>query len=287
MGGLSSDIHYNVLRRERSFFGTLRVRLDRDSKQLVLVHGNTMHGAQSLDPARRHEPLAYYHPSGPIGQVFEALRAQGSRPPIAFIGLGIGTLAAYGAPDQQLTFYEIDPAVQHLARDPEYFTYLRDAEDRGVQLKVVLGDARLKMEQAADKQYGLIVIDAFSSDAIPIHLLTREAFHLYLSKLTGDGLLAFHISSRSLDLEPVVGALAQDTGLVGLVQRDEALKKLGKASSDWVVLARKPADLGGLARDARWKLLSGGRHVAVWTDDFSNVLGVVRWRRTVLSILAF
>lgn len=177
-----------------------------------------------------------------------------------------------------MIFYEIDPAVERLARNTEYFTYLSDSEARRVKLNVVLGDARLKLERAPDHQYGLIFIDAFSSHAIPIHLITREAIHLYLEKMSEDALLAFHISNPALRHESVLGALARDAGLIGLIRYDGADEKIGKAASVWVVMARQQADLGKLANDVRWKLLSGGADVAIWTDDYSNLLRIFKWR---------
>src|SRR5262249_38021787 len=160
-----------------------------------LVHGSTLHGRQSLDPKRRGEPLAYYHPSGPIGRVFDIFQQKQVPRNMAVIGLGAGALACYAQPGERITFYEIDPAVYRIASDPRYFTYLPDAEQRGAKVAVVLGDARLRLREGPDGAFGLIVVDAFSSDAIPIHLLTEEAFALYLSKLAEGGLLAVHISN--------------------------------------------------------------------------------------------
>jgi hypothetical protein len=273
---LATDLQDPVVHRERSFFGVHQIRHDRERRELRLYHGTTVHGMQSLDPRRRQEPLAYYHPTGPIGQVFQTLRATGKPPPVAIVGLGAGALAAYGAPGQAVTFYEIDPAVARLAVDPRHFTYLRDAETRGVKLRVVLGDARLRLAHARDREYGLIVVDAFTSHAIPVHLLTREALGLYLAKLTGDGLLALHLSNPHLRLERVLGALARDAALIALLQDDRPDERLGKAASTWAVLARQGVDLGGLARDPRWRTPPGQLAAPVWTDDFSNLLGVLR-----------
>src|SRR5262249_45410304 len=154
---------------------------------------------------------------------------------------------------------------------------LRDAEERGVELEVVLGDARIRLAEAADGWYGLLIVDAFSSDAIPIHLLTREALALYFAKLGEGGILAVHISNRYVDLEPVLGNLAEAGRLAGLVQRD-GQNEAGKTSSHWVVLARQKEDLGKLAGDQRWQRLAGRSGIGVWTDDYSNLLSVLRWR---------
>jgi hypothetical protein len=248
-----------------------------DEKYRSLVHGTTLHGMQSLDPPRSKEPLTYYYPTGPIGSVFTAFREEFAKSHIAIIGLGAGSLACYGAPGQYWTFYEIDPAIERIAR--RYFTFLRDCPPR---TNVVLGDARLSLAKAPDLHYSLIVLDAFSSDSIPVHLLTRQAIQLYLTKLADGGILAFHISNRSLDLQPVVGHLARDFGLFGVVREDreisEAEAERGKAVSDWVVIARKKEELGNLPQDSRRELLSGYGGT-VWTDDFSNILSVFKWQR--------
>src|SRR5262249_12987779 len=149
-----------------------------------------------------------------VGQVFAAFAEELRPQPVAVIGLGAGTLAAYGQTGQTLDFYEIDPLIKRIASDPQYFTYLRDAQARGVKLDIILGDARLKLEQRIGqegaKKYGLLVVDAFSSDAIPIHLINREALDIYLANLAEHGILVFHISNRHLDLEPVLANLAKD-----------------------------------------------------------------------------
>jgi hypothetical protein len=272
-----------TLYQERSFFGVLRVKLDPQLKANVLTHGTTVHGLQSWDADRRDQPLGYYHRAGPLGQLFKALEGSAATQRIGVVGLGAGTMACYcKGSDQSLTFYEIDPAVERVARDPRLFTYLDDCQKRGVDLHVVLGDARLELAKTPQR-HGLLVIDAFSSDAIPVHLLTREALRLYLDHLRQDGVLAFHTSSRYFDLLPVLAALARDAGLECLVQEEasvtEAEKAAGKYESTWVVMAH-PGHLGPLAGDARWKSGSDQPVAALWTDDYSNVLGVVRWQQT-------
>ena len=264
--------------RERSFFGVSQVRVYPTKRLTLLLSGTTNHGAQSLDPARRHEPLAYFHRTGPIGQVFASLPAQDA-PRVAIIGLGAGSLACYGTPGQQFTFYEIDPTVERLARDPRYFTFLQLCPP---DIRVVLGDARLSLAAAPDASYGLIVLDAFSSDAIPSHLLTREALGLYLRKLTESGLLALHISNNRLDLEPTVANLAHDAQLVALAQFDERVSadeaRAGKTPSHWVVLARSWKDLRALPHSRQWHALSPRPDRTLWTDDFSNIFEVLKWR---------
>ena len=245
------------------------------------MHGSTVHGIQSLDPARRGEPLGYYHRKGPIGDVFESLRTRIPEARVAVAGLGAGTLAAFGEPGQHWTFYEIDPTVVRMARDPRWFTYLRDSR---AHQRVVLGDARLSLARAADERYDLLVLDAYSSDAIPVHLITREALHLYLERLTPDGMLAFHVSNRYFDLTRVVARLAADAGLVARIRVDavsRADRDRGATSSRYVVMVRAPGDLGTLAQDPRWQPLQADATVALWTDDFASPLSVLKWDETL------
>ncbi len=268
-----------ALHTERSFFGVHRVTQDAGGKYRMLVHGSTIHGVQSLDPSRRREPLSYFSRAGPIGQVFAAFSGPEIHRRVAVVGLGTGSLACYGEPGQQFAFYEIDPIVERIARDPRYFTFLRDCLPK---IDVVLGDARLSLVKAPNRRYDMIILDAFSSDAIPMHLVTREALKLYLTKLSDDGILAFHISSRYLNLQPILGDLARDAGLLCLGQDDTNVSPAeienGKFPSQWVVMARKRDDLGNLAQDERWQALPGRSEKRVWTDDFSNLLGIIRWK---------
>jgi hypothetical protein len=268
------------LHSERSFFGVLRVTVDPAGKFHQLVHGNTIHGRQFIEGSRRGEPLSYYHRAGPVGHFFRALqpRLQGAR--IGVVGLGVGAMAAYAQPDQTWTYYEIDPAVKRLACDPAHFTFLKDC--RAGPPEILLGDARLRLREAPDAAYDLFVLDAFSSDAVPVHLLTREALRLYLAKLTPHGLLLLHISNRYLDLKPVAANLAHDAGLVCRCREDLGLtaaeKADGKDPSQWVAMARSREDLGQLNRSVQWLPLAGRPKVALWTDDFSNILSIFKWK---------
>jgi hypothetical protein len=276
-GALYTSDQGQVLHAERSFFGIHRVLLDPSGRFHVIAHGGTLHGRQALDPARKREPLSYYYANGPIGQVFAA--DAGARGRVAVIGLGAGSLTCYSRPGQAWTLYEIDPSVERIARDPAYFTFLRDcAPNAGV----VLGDARLSLVHAADQGYDLMVLDAYSSDSTPVHLITREALALYRAKLAPGGLLAFHISNQYLDLKPVLADLARDAGMVARFQDDLVLDPAdaarGKSASQWVIMARDSADFGALAVDPRWRPLEGQADAAVWTDDYSSILSVLRWR---------
>jgi hypothetical protein len=269
-----------ILHIERDFFGVLRVTMDPQGKFHQIVQGNTVHGRQSIDPMRATEPLSYYHRTGPVGQVFEVFNAAPTAPRVAIVGLGAGTLACYAQTAQDWTFYEIDPAVQRIAEDPQYFTFLKYSS--AGKLNVVLGDARLGLREATERQYGLLILDAFSSDAIPVHLLTREALRLYLEKLANGGLIALHISNRRLDLKPVIANLANDAHLVCFNRDDLAISASesaqGKEASQWVVLARTKEDLHALPSDQRWHPLYAQPSFGLWTDDFSDILSLLKWR---------
>lgn len=265
-----------VLHAERTFFGVNRVvRFDSPRPYNCFIHGTTRHGSQFLDPNMRSVATSYFHATGPIGQLFLTLGDASRIERVAVIGLGAGTLAAYGRAGQHFVFYEIDPAVVRIARDEGYFTYLRDCR---ASTDFVVGDARLEIAKAPDGWYDLIVVDAFSSDAIPVHLFTREAVALYFRKLSPNGIVAINLTSRYLDLAPVVDAIATDLSLAGLVREDDvtSLDQLqeGKERSTWAVLGREPVELDPLAQDPRWRRLPNPGFL--WTDDFSNVLGVMR-----------
>jgi hypothetical protein len=277
-GGTSS------LYEDRSFFGVYRVIGDEGTQDAyhALVVGDTNHGAEVLGP-KPPVPIAYHDPTGPFGQLFELLPSKTvDDSPIAVMGLGAGVMSCYAEPGQQWTFYEIDPLVESIARNPNLFTYLRDCPGN---YDVVLGDARLKLAEAPNNEYGMIVGEAFSSDAIPVHLMTREAVDMYLQKLKSDGVLVMHISNRHLRLEPVVGDLAQDRGLVCYSQYDGDLENPQspypeyKLASNFTVLARDEADLGSVPSDERWQpcMTSDDPESDVWTDDFSNLLSTLVW----------
>jgi hypothetical protein len=282
-----------VLYQERSFFGVMRVLEDSNSRSLV--HGTTLHGRQYHplpdrlakqypdQVGRESWPLTYFHRTGPIGCVCEAYNepapsldgiglatgapaalwmAKVSRPQpnIAIIGLGTGTLACYANRYQHMTFYEIDPIVRKISYDSDkYFTFIQQAKDRGVKLDLVMGDARLTMERKQlkdNEKYHILVIDAFSSDAIPIHLITYEALLMYLEHMQEDGIICFHISNRYLNLKPVLGNLAnkhrKEKGpMVGYYMEDLG-DDIDRSSSTWVVLARDQKYLERLKLSDNW-----------------------------------
>jgi len=261
---------------DRNFFGQIKVVRDDTTRMQILTHGTTNHGGQSMDPARRLEPLTYYVQGSPLRQVFDlpALQAKDAR--VAVLGLGAGTIACVAGPGQHVTFYEIDPAVVRVARDPQFFTFLSDCPSNK---DVVLGDGRLTLAGAPEKNYALIVADAFTSDAVPVHLLTREALAMYLSKTKDDGAIVYNISNRYLDLAPVLGGIAADAGLVAFVQhfyRPEPVDEAG-ADSSWVVMTRPGPTADALARNPRWEKIGPAPGTRLWTDDYSNILSVFRW----------
>jgi hypothetical protein len=269
--GLGSE----TVHAERNFFGTVRVVRDEGDELNWLYHGTTIHGRQSTRLDARCEPLSYYHPKGPLAQVFNAYNARPPAPNVAVVGLGTGTTVAYARAGQRWSFYEINPAVVSLASTPDYFSYLSYCT-QNVPVEIVLGDARLRLADAAPATFGLIVLDAFSSDAIPVHLMTAEALDLYLSRLAPGGLVAYHVSNRSLDLHPVVADLAQSRGLTALAFNDHE-RVPGKEPSHWVVVARRPEDLAALAADGRWRPLGGDTRRRLWTDDYSNIVTILKW----------
>jgi hypothetical protein len=258
----------------RNFFGVKKVLEDRASRLRKLLHGDTIHGIESRDPARMGQPLSYYYVKSNVGEVIDLLRSRGRPQHIGVIGLGSGTMAAYADADHRMAFFEIDAAVETIAR--EYFTFLPRC---AANCDVVIGDGRLEVAKAPDSTFDLLMLDAFSSDSIPAHLLSQEAIRLYLSKLTSDGVLLFHVSNRYLDVERLVSALVMDAGLVGLSRFDAAgdLTAEGKANSSHLVAARHFEDLEPLTGAPGWKRVVRPHNFRPWTDDYSNLLGLIRW----------
>lgn len=266
---------------DRSFFGVLWVQ-DTELGRLLL-HGTTKHGVQSLDQSRQCEPLSYYWRGGTLGQVFESVPKLPASNKVAVVGLGAGATVCYRTRGYEFTFYEIDPLVRDVAEDPKLFSYLAEC-GRGAY-EVVLGDGRLKLAEASAGKYAMIVFDAFSSDSIPMHLLTREAIAMYLEKLSPGGTLVFHISNRHLDLKPVLAALAADAKLICLSGDDHAYfstdldEKLltGIMPSAYIVLAKDPASLRGLRTRTNWSEIHPLPNARVWTDDFSSIVDIIKW----------
>lgn len=277
-GLLGRGVGTDVLFADRSFFGAYKVRQWYGYHHLT--HGTTLHGAQNFaDSAGRLEPLTYYHRAGPLGQLFASLPDGAAPRRVALVGLGTGTALCYGRPVDDWTIYEIDPLIVRIAQDRGLFTYVTGCAPAK---HLRLGDARLRLAEAPAGAYDVIVLDAFSSDAIPAHLITREALQLYLAKLAPGGVVAYHISNRYLNLRPVLAELARDARLAGLVGTDVGITAAERAKmktgSVWVLLARRATDFAALARRGDWTPLAPRADVRVWTDDFTDVLAVFQWR---------
>ena len=287
LGGDGGRPERRVLLQDRNFFGVLTVRevrtVDPERHQLELSSGTTMHGAQLVYPAPRL-PISYFSSQTGIGFVMRE-RKPGERPKVGVIGLGVGTLAAYGREGDHYRFYEIDPNVIRIARDDGGFSYLRDS---AAEIEIVLGDGRLSLQSELDRGlvdgFDLLVIDAFNSDAIPMHLLTLEAFRLYARSVARDGVLAFHVSAEYVDLAPLVFRLADSIGFHAVAISNP--EHLASSYSDWVILSRDAGYIDSLVA------LACGDRVAtatvwvpkaqrlagtpIWTDDYSDLFRVLR-----------
>ncbi len=258
----------SVIEQSRTFYGTYRV-VDTGTTH-ELVHGSTVHGTQFLDDARRRTPTTYYARGGPVGDAFAALPDDGPVR-VAAVGLGAGSIAAYGRPGERIDFFEIDPEVERIARDPELFSYLADSE---ATVRTTIGDGRLALARTPRARYDMIVLDAFSSDSIPVHLMTREAIEMYLARLKPGGVLMFHISNRVFDLAPVLRGAADDLGLHAVI--GSSTSRVDDATpTRWVALGQDVDAVDRIARDDQWSDLTGpAQH---WTDDYSSVLSVLSW----------
>ncbi len=275
----------NTLLVRRSFFGICQVQSTPSNRFVQFLHGRTLHGSQLEDPTTLRPiapeiPLAYYTREGPIGQVMRALPQD--RPlSVGVVGLGVGSMAAYARRGMSMTFYEIDPLVLDIAERSGWFTYLAGARERGAVVRTVLGDARQTLVDAPPESFDLLILDAFSGDAVPVHLLTREAVAMYLTKLKPHGLLAVHISNRFLELQPLISSLAADAGWTCYVRNDPmidaSLAMQGGVASKWTVMAKQRVDLG-LIDDGRWTESLPKPGDPLWTDDRSNLLSTVKWR---------
>lgn len=259
---------------ERGFFGVHRVRLMPEEELVALQNGSTVHGVQGTRAGEELEPLAYYHRGGAFGRFFAAL-ARRPEPvaAVGVLGLGTGVLGCYARPGEAWTFFEIDPAVERLARDRRWFRHM---EGCGNAATVVLGDARLALA-ARDDRFDALVVDVFSSDSVPVHLLTREALSLYFSRLKPGGVVLFHVSNRHLELAPVVARLAAEAGAPArrLATPTADGASLRASGAEVVAVAAPGGDLDALAADG-WDVPAPGR--VLWTDGRSDLLGVVRWR---------
>ena len=297
VGTIHGGLTGNTVHKERDFFGVLKVRRDPTERFLILLSGSTIHGAQSLDPKAAHMPLTYYYPTGPAGDVLGPLPVPGATPAptpatppvpelgerpaqrIGVIGLGVGSLASYARPADAWTFFELNPRVIDIAK--KYFTYLSNVPST-TSVVIEEGDARLRLREGPAARFDLLVLDAFSSDAIPLHLVTREALAIYRRALAPGGVLLAHISNRHVRLEPIFAALADDAGMLAIGRIDREVtpeeKEAEKTPSHWVVLSTSgPALAAVLAKNKEWHSLAPPPKQKVWTDDFADVLSAMRF----------
>jgi spermidine synthase len=262
----------DVIWRDRSFYGAYTVTQDDSARYRIMFHGTTLHGVERTDAAPA--ALTYYSPQGPLGDLMRAVGPRAKS--IGAIGLGVGSEACYARPGQSWTFYEIDPLVGRLASKSGLFRTLSTCAP---QARLVYGDGRLALARTPPHQLDILILDAFSSDAIPIHLVTREAFASYVRALRPHGVIVAHITNRYFNLAPIIARLAPEVGLVAYERNfhpvagtDMALVSLSR----WVALTREPADLGAVAADPHWRRLDADPKVRLWTDDFADVLSALQ-----------
>jgi len=264
----------------RSFFGVHKIVVTPGGYFHVLMHGTTIHGAERFrnndgtPVAGRPEPITYYHKDGGIGQAITAIRERKGAPlKVAAIGVGSGTLACAAEPGEDWKFFEIDQSMVDAASDPKNFRYISSCQPN---FKPVIGDARLTFAREPDGVYDLIIVDAYSSDAIPIHLATEEAMKIYKDKLAPHGAVVMHVSNRHLDLEPVVVGIADANDLKSWVFDEDSGRDADYIfSTDVVISARETEDVGKLASSKQWEETDPDEKVRVWTDDYSNILGAL------------
>jgi SAM-dependent methyltransferase len=258
----------------RNFFGVKKVLDDPVAHLRKLLHGDTIHGTESTELARAGQPLSYYYPGGSVSDVIDMLRGRNKPQRFGVLGLGSGTMAAYADTGHHVTFYEIDPSVEPIAR--HFFTFVPRC---GSNCDIVIGDGRLQLAHAPEASFDLLLLDAFSSDSVPTHLVSREAVRLYLTKLAPDGILMFHVSNRYLNVEKLVSALVADAGLTAYSRFDDAgqLRTLGKSSANHIVAARHVEDLREIANRPGWNRVTRPVDFEPWTDDYSNLLSLIRW----------
>ncbi len=280
-----SEVPQRIEYIERSFFGvhmiTMRPPLalgegmPRVPALRMLRHGTTTHGQQWFDQERRFEPLSYYDRTGPVGDVFARMDARLRA--VAVVGLGAGTIAAYGRDGMQMDFFEIDPTVARLASSPHAFTFVSDS---AAEVRIIVVDGRLGVSAQPEGRYDLIVLDAFSSDAIPVHLLTREAMEMYRSRLAPGGAILVHVSNRHFDLVPVLTRAASGLGMGGahVYRQVESAERMayGAQSSSWVILTSDRGLIDSLAGEAGWRPLGEPDGRPTWTDDYANALEALR-----------
>ena len=261
-----------LIHQERNYFGVLKV-LDLKDEVRMFLHGTTIHGVQYQAEDLRLQPLSYYDKSGPFNDALKILSSKEQK--IGVIGLGIGSLSCYQKDGRHYDYFEIDPHVVKIAKNPEYFTYLSDC---GSPYNIILGDGRLTMAEQPDHHYDMIILDAFSSDNIPVHVITVEALEMYLDKLKEGGMLFIHISNRYLDLEPVLANAAEhlDIHAYARISLEKKLEttSLTNSASHGVVFTKNTSALKKLEKKG-WSPAQKRKNVKLWTDQFSNIISVI------------
>jgi hypothetical protein len=260
-----------VVRALRNFYGIYRV-VDKDGTR-EFFHGNTDHGMQSLDSAKAGVPLTYYNLHSPLAEAYAALGKNWRS--IGVVGLGAGAIAAYGRAGQTMDFFELDPDVAMIAQTD--FTYLKTSPAR---IRIILGDARQSLARDEKDSYDLLILDAFNSGAVPVHLVTKEALELYLKRIPEDGVILLHVSNRYLDLRSMLAAAARDLGLAGACKRltQNGRKTDDRVPSSWVALSRDPGQMKLLVRAQGWTDLRDpafARGAMAWTDQHASLLPVL------------
>jgi hypothetical protein len=258
---------------DRNYFGVIKVYEQRGIH--FFYHGTTLHGAQYQREDWKYNPVTYYSPGGPASDVFNELSRNGVNQNVSVLGLGVGSVACYKKAGRHFDFYEIDADVVRVAENPKYFSYLSGC---GSDYDVILGDGRLKIEEAPDGKYGMIFLDAFSSDNIPVHVMTQEAFQTYLNKLADGGFIAMNISNRYLDLRPVLTAIGKELGMTVYFKIYRPEKIRGEVSelyteSVFAVMAKDPGTLANFVENHDWKPYHKPVTMRPWTDDYANILG--------------
>ena len=272
-------LYHKPILTDRSFFGVLHVKEVESEHGLVhkFIHGDTIHNYQFRDADKRKIPLAYYAPGNTFDMAMQAARIESPQMTIAMVGLGAGAMACYEQPGDNWTYYEIDPAVVDMATNPKYFSFMSDCS---IASDIRIGDARMTLEALAPASQDMIVIDAFSSDSIPTHLLTTEALQLYRSKLKEDGLIFFHTSNRVMDVASVVVRLADEVGLASryVETSDFSDKEYGEfyIASTGVLIGNERRVIAATESAPAWKILSPSPSVKAWSDDYSSIIGSIK-----------
>ncbi|WP_340198411.1 fused MFS/spermidine synthase [Ascidiimonas sp. W6] len=273
-GDIWDYVTSDTILQDRNFFGVMRV-IDTEDNQRIFVHGTTVHGTQSLEKGYEYTPMAYYYDTSPIADMFKFAATNYGEQKIAVLGLGVGVTACFDRDGRTFDFFEIDPGIIRIAENPKYFTFLSDC---GSTYKIIEGDARLTLAYKPDNSYEFILADAYSSDNIPVHLITREAVELYLSKLKPNGLLGFNISNSYLDIEPVLAEIADSFQIKGYAKfsKGKTIEGLEIKSNDTAafVFARNEQQEKFLSENG-WTPAKKRKGVGLWTDSFSNIVGVI------------